>query len=74
MNGWISVKDRLPEDSDILVLVIVNGDPKNNIHLIGAYEIASYSKDDGWIIEEYAEWENPDVTHWMPIPEPPEEE
>lgn len=73
MSDWISVNDRLPEDSDISILAIVNGVPKNNIHLIGAYEFAYYNKDDGWIIESYPEWENPDVTHWMPLPEQPKE-
>lgn len=68
---WISVEDRLPEDSDTLVLAITNGKPAENITLDAAYQFAGYSKECGWWIEEYPAWENACVTHWMPLPEPP---
>lgn len=48
MNEWISVKDRLPEHS-ALVLAIVSGKPHENITLIDAYQLASYNPEDGWI-------------------------
>ena len=72
MNEWISVKDRLPE-IDGNVLVIVNGRPHKNVTLESAYELAEFSPAFGWIMEMWPEWETPDVTHWMPLPEPPEE-
>lgn len=71
MDHWIRVADRLPED-DMFVLAIVSGKPTKNITFVGAYCFAEYS-DGGWIIEEYLEWENPTVTHWAPLPEPPKE-
>lgn len=71
VSPWISVRDRLPDDPDDLVLASVTGKPKPNIELIGAVELAAYNVEDGWIIEEYPEWENAQVTYWMPIPEPP---
>lgn len=71
-SGWISVKDRLPEDDDF-VAVIVSGSPNGNITLKGAYEMASYSQDEGWILEMWPMWETPNVTHWMPLPELSEE-
>lgn len=74
MNEWISVKDRLPEDEDEIVLVIASGKPKHNITLNRAYELANYSPEEGWILTEYPEWECATVTHWMPLPEPPKGE
>ena len=73
MSEWISVKDRLPEDFGE-VLVIVSGKPHENITLDGAYEIAEYDPVEGWILEMWPEWCSGVVTHWMPLPEPPEEE
>ena len=72
---WISVKDRLPDnDESDLVLAVVNGHPTNLIEIMGAYQFAEYSKKYGWVIESYPLWDNPEVTHWMPLPEPPEED
>lgn len=74
MSEWISVKDRLPEHPE-LVLAIVSGKPWKNVTLDGAYQLASYDPDCGWIVEEYPEWEEGAVvSHWMPLPEPPEED
>lgn len=69
---WISVEERLPEeDEDVLVFAI--GD------LCAVIAITSYSHNlhglriDGW----RPPWEyfrhNYKITHWMPLPEPPEE-
>lgn len=72
VSGWISVKDRLPDDSDKIVLVIANG-KFGNITLDEAFELACYYKDYGWVLESYPDMENVRVTHWMPMPEPPKE-
>ena len=69
---WISTERTLPQN-DENVLSVVYGKPKDNIHLVGAYQLAEYSEKEGWIIEEYPEWKGAIVTHWMPLPEPPEE-
>ena len=57
-NEWISVKDRLPEE-DIRVLVYINSD-------------RSYTKLDTDRLSngKFVRWYK-DVTHWMPLPEPP---
>ena len=69
---WIPVEERLP-DHDELVLVIASGKPKENITLDEAVELATlYS--DGWCLETWPEWVGAKVTHWMPLPEPPEVE
>lgn len=68
VGGWIPVTERLPENG-YGVLVTVNG-KHNNITFIDALEIAEYDSNDGWIIEGYLDWTNPDVTAWMPLPAP----
>lgn len=69
---WIPVAERLPS-CDNQVLVVVSGKPKENITLAGAVELATlYS--DGWCLETWPEWTGANVTHWMPLPEPPEAE
>ncbi len=73
MSEWISVNDRLPETEEI-VLVTVSGCPHKNITLVCACELAEFNVHEGWILEMYPEWENPIVTHWMPLPEPPKED
>ena len=69
---WISVKDKLPPNGDKLVLIVVNGKGKN-LTFRNAVEIANYTSKDGWILETFPELENMQVTHWMPLPEPPKE-
>ena len=72
---WIPVSERLPEDEDDgeTVLAVVFGKPHKNITLHHAIMTAEYFYQGGWLVDEYPEWENPTVTHWMPLPEPPEE-
>ena len=69
--GWISASDRLP-DHEEFVLAIVSGKPKSNITLRGSYEIASYLKEDGWLVETFPEWKSPTVTYWRELPLGPE--
>ena len=66
--NWISVKDTLPNDCDKFVLAIANGKPCQNITFEGAYVLASYSPNEGWIVEDFPMWEEANVTHWMPLP------
>lgn len=72
-NEWVSVEERLPPEHEP-VLCIVNGKPKPNITLEEAYQLGSWNKADGWIIDEYLDWEDTVVLWWMPLPEPPGKE
>lgn len=65
-NHWISVEEQLPED-DVLVLVTVSG-IYNALTFANAIQIGVYDRD-GWSIEGYEDWNNPNVTAWMPLPE-----
>lgn len=58
--GWISVEDRLPEDDvDVLTRRATGMSVESHCGF-------------GWAYDEYnGKWR---VTHWMPLPEPPEVE
>lgn len=55
---WISVEDRLPEQGEEAICIAADGDM-----MIGKYT------EWGWMFPCYFE----ELTHWMPIPEPPKE-
>lgn len=68
-DGWIPVKERLPEDCEEIVLVQVSGKPADNILFDNAFELALYEKEEGWILDNYPKWKNPDVIAWCSLPE-----
>ena len=70
-NEWVSVENALPPEHEP-VLCIVNGKPKPNITLKDAYQLGSWNKADGWIIDEWLDWEGANVTWWMKLPETPD--
>lgn len=70
--AWTPVTDRLPENDDC-VLAVVSGKPTNNCELVDSIEIASFWRDDGWLLSVFPEWEDPKVSYWMPLPPAPEE-
>lgn len=62
MSVWVSVEDRLPENDS------------QYIAWVGERALTLFYCDDGYWCEHYdgacyAEF----VTHWMPLPEPPEQ-
>lgn len=69
INQWISVEERLPEpDTPVLVCVPDYSDTHRVL-------IARYDDLWGWI----GQWDGAismrtQITHWMPLPEPPKEE
>lgn len=66
---WISVKDQLPTDER--VIVIVNGEYKN-ITFIDAVETAEYfAEEKEWILDCYPYVKGVRISYWMPMPEPP---
>lgn len=68
-HKWYKVEERLPDD-DGFVLVIVNGKHRN-VEFDNAIMMAALDGDQ-WYVEGWPDWENPNVTHWMMLPDPPE--
>ena len=59
VQEWISVKDRLPEGANTVLAVDSDGTTAS------AYYVGNWHS--GGDLEE------DDITHWMPLPEPPKE-
>lgn len=60
-SSWISVKDRLPEQTYTPVLVYCEATESIGIDCVR-------------YVEPYLVWMTYDVTHWMPLPEPPKDD
>jgi hypothetical protein len=59
---WMPVSERLPEPNEpVLIYTAVLG-----------RHVASVDEEGEWFCDYGGEWLFPDVTHWMPLPEPPE--
>lgn len=61
MSEWISVKDRLPEDNQRAIVYR----PEMSESDVGAVSVQF-----GWNCKR----KKTDITHWMPLPEPPKED
>ena len=64
VQEWISVKDGLPENGKESVLIALRW---------GEVDIG-WCEDDRWRSEFVNEYEDGEVTHWMPLPNPPKGE
>jgi len=61
---WISVKDETPKDEQCVLAY-------GKLHEVGGfYETMLYA--DGYFFGEIHDRQDKTVTHWMPLPEPPE--
>lgn len=70
-GNWIESSEMLPKENEV-VLVLADGKPTPNIELRGAYFIAEYSDEDGWILMGHEDWSRDvKVTHWRELPAPP---
>lgn len=63
LNGWISVKDRLPEEDKRVIVCCQNKKGLQNINM--AYQVKGFWHGNGSMAG---------VTHWQPLPELPEVE
>lgn len=64
--NWISVKDQLPEKQGVYLVAFKSPLPKVTIAWWAPREY-------GWYDLEYYNFHTDGVSHWMPLPEPPEE-
>lgn len=73
MSQWISIKDGMPEieseDGDCSATVLIFMDGRKMISGFYCIEDEAWYDDGGDIIDSYLH----DVTHWMQLPEPPED-
>lgn len=69
--AWIPVTDRLPEDHD-WVLVWHTGYKTPKKALFHVAECFEFDGGGAWYLDGYSSLEGT-VTHWMPLPDPPEE-
>lgn len=82
---WISVKDRMPDDRQ-KVLAFLNHKPykvtttrlcryAKRLEDVDEFDLGGYLHGGFYDSDsEYGYFEVLDVTHWMPLPEPPKEE
>ena len=63
MSEWISVKDRLPRCGELVLTT-------DGIAVFESYLSISHK----WLRSGLVWWEEGAVTHWTPMPEPPEED
>ena len=73
MNKWISVKDKLPDlNQRVLIYVNSNLNSKFNSIEIGYPEDCQYEDIKIiWNHQDFCSWTDKEVTHWMPLPELP---
>ena len=64
MSDWISVDDRLPKNRKAVLAWV----PINQCHYLVNFEWPEWTSWQG----DYRYWWCDEITHWMPLPEPPE--
>ena len=67
-SGWISVKDKVPESNEIVLVSAQDKDGDRYHALAVRYPCGDWDSTD----EYFNQWDG-EVTHWMPLPEPPKE-
>lgn len=71
---WISVDERLPEEYEKCLVVAKVGDRTviDLAEIVRCYHLLTSSESCEWLItNDWDEGEGCEITHWMPLPEPP---
>ena len=70
MSEWISVKDKLPEDEQLVFCSGLDFEVGPSRH----YGVLRYNNGEFAYVDDdgiYEEWKY--ITHWMPLPKPPKD-
>lgn len=65
-NEWVSVEERLPENGQIVLF-----HQKDGFIYCDEYFAGNALMSPGWFIDNDC-WDAKEVTHWMPLPAPPD--
>lgn len=68
MNNWISVKDRMPEMHQRVITWTTDNDGMRTVWM-AHWNGYGAGKRGGFLVS--GGYRDKDVTHWMPLPEPP---
>lgn len=75
-NQWISVKDRLPDEEGKYIVIAYNGITIDILYFYKRYPYCNKGiRTDRpvWCgYDDYGDFEVKSVTHWVPLPEPPD--
>ena len=74
MSNWISVKDRLPEDQDECFIFVPTFDSRGVKSTPYVLHGTYWEECEEWTTCEGENFSIDEVTHWQPLPEPPEED
>lgn len=72
--NWISVEDRLPNDGLYVDVYYYIGDDLVNQRAIDIRYSSEFGFDLYFTNESWGFKQDPTVTHWMPVPPPPDKE
>lgn len=69
MSNWISIKDKLPKERTSVIISI------KDVYCTPPYYhvVCGWLLNDCWVVGKHIYYNN-EITHWMPLPEPPKEE
>lgn len=75
-NAWISVKDRLPHEYNVLLVLCANGrhvarfpDGIDKPGIVGGWESCNYCGGENQVTFDTPQTHQQLITHWMPLPE-----
>lgn len=74
MSEWISVKERLPEYGERVLVVSRVADLAVSYVDTMSYDPEEGICPEGWYTDDGWPRKDDEVTHWQPLPEPPGEE